>query len=50
MDNLSLFKYKSRVVMLKDLALRGEVMKLYHDDPLIRHYKVEKTLELFKRS
>jgi hypothetical protein len=50
MDNSGLLKYKSRVVMLEDLALREEVMKLHHDDPLTRHYGIEKTLELLKRS
>ena len=50
MDNSGLFKYKSRVVMLKDLILRKEVIKLYYNNPLIRYYKVKKTLEFLKRS
>jgi hypothetical protein len=50
MDNSGLLKYEFKVVMLKDLTLREEVMKLHYNDPLIRYYKVEKTLELLKRS
>ena len=50
MDNLSLFKYKSRVIILKDLTLYKEVINFYYNNPLIRYYKVKKTLEFFKRS
>ena len=50
MDYSGLFKYKSRVVMLKDLILYKEVIKLHYNDPLIRYYKVKKTLEFLKRS
>ena len=50
MDNSGLLRYESRVVVPEDPALRGEVMKLHHDDPLAGHYGVEKTLELLRRS
>jgi hypothetical protein len=50
MDNSSLFKYKSRVVILKDLTLREEVIKFHYNNLLIKHYKIKKMLELLKRS
>jgi len=50
MDYSGLFKYKSRVIILKDLILYKKVIKLYYNNSLIRYYKVEKTLEFFKRS
>jgi hypothetical protein len=49
MDNLSLFKYKLRVIILKDLTLYIKVIKLYYNNPLIKYYKVEKTFKFFKR-
>ena len=50
MDSSGLVRFGLRAVMPEDLALRGEVMKLHHDDPLAGHYGVEKTLELLRRS
>ena len=50
MNNLNLFKYKLRVIILKDLILYKEVIKLYYNNPLIRYYKVKKTFEFLKRS
>ena len=49
MDNSSLFKYKLRVIILKDLILYKEVIKLYYNNPLIKYYKIEKIFKLFKR-
>jgi transposase InsO family protein len=45
-----ILKYHSRAVVPDDPALRQEVMKLHHDDPLAGHYGIEKTLELLRRS
>jgi hypothetical protein len=45
-----LLRYHSRIVVPDDPALRQEVMKLHHDDPLAGHYGVEKSLELLRRS
>ena len=33
-----------------DPALRAEVVKLHHDDPLAGHFGVDKTLELIRRA
>jgi hypothetical protein len=49
MDNLSFFKYKLKAIILKDLILYKEVIKLYYNDLLIKYYKIKKTFELFKR-
>ena len=49
MDNSGLLRYELRVVIPKDLVLYKEVIKLYYNDPLVGHYRVEKTLELLKR-
>jgi hypothetical protein len=49
MNNSGFFKYKLKVIILKNLILYKEVIKLYYNDFLIRYYKVEKILEFFKR-
>ena len=50
MDNSSLFKYKSRVIILKNPVLYKEVIKFYYNNPLIEYYRIEKILKLFRRS
>jgi hypothetical protein len=50
MDNLSFFKYKLRVVILKNLILYKKVIKFYYNNFLIKYYKVEKTFKFFKKS
>ena len=49
MDNSGLFRYKSRVIISKDLILYKEVIKFYYNNPLIEYYRIEKILEFFKR-
>ena len=49
MDYSGLFKYKSRVIILKDLILYKKVIKLYYNNPLIEYYRIKKILEFLKR-
>ena len=49
MNNLSLFKYKLRVIILKNLILYKEIIKFYYNNPLIKYYKIKKIFKLFKR-
>ena len=46
MDNLGLFKYKLRVIILKDLILYKEVIKLYYNNLLIKYYKIKKNIRI----
>ena len=50
MNNSSLFRYESRVIIPEDPVLYREVIKLYYNNPLAGHYGIEKTLEFLKRS
>ena len=50
MDNSGLFRYESRVIVPEDPALYEEVIKLYYNNPLVEYYRIEKILELLKRS
>jgi hypothetical protein len=49
MNNLNFFKYKLKVIILKDLVLYKEVIKLYYNNLLIKYYKVKKILKFFKK-
>jgi hypothetical protein len=44
------FTKKNCIIVLKDLALYNKVIKLYYNNPLAGHYRVEKTFKLLKRS
>jgi hypothetical protein len=50
LDEQNLLRWRSRIYIPNDLALRAEVMKLHHDDPLAGHFGVDKTLELLRRT
>ena len=49
-DDQGLLRWHSRTYVPDDPALKAEVMKLYHDDPLAGHFGVDKTLELLRRN
>jgi hypothetical protein len=49
MNNLNFFKYKLRIIILKDLILYKKVIKLYYNNSLIKYYGIKKTFEFFKR-
>jgi len=49
-DNSSLFKYELRAIILKNLVLYKQVIKLYYNNPLIKYYKIEKIFKFLKRS
>jgi hypothetical protein len=42
-------KFQKRYYVLQKEFLRTELLKHYHDDMLIDHFDVAKTIELFKR-
>ncbi|KAF5230292.1 hypothetical protein FAUST_9880 [Fusarium austroamericanum] len=44
-----LLRFKNRLFIPKDPALRAELMRLYHDDPLAGHFGVNRTLQLLQR-
>ena len=46
-DNL--LRYKGRIYVPEDPALRQEIIAKCHDDPLAGHFGAEKTLELLQR-
>jgi hypothetical protein len=50
MNNSGFFKYKSRVIILKNLILYKKVIKLYYNNFLIKYYKIKKILKFFKKS
>lgn len=45
-----LILYNDRVVVPREPALRQELMRLYHDDPLAGHFGIERTTELLQRN
>ncbi|KAF4627116.1 hypothetical protein G7Y89_g11043 [Cudoniella acicularis] len=45
-----LLRWNGRIYIPDDPALRAEVMRLHHDDPLAGHYGVEKTMDLLRRN
>jgi hypothetical protein len=49
MNNSGLFKYKLRIIILKNLILYKKVIKFYYNNSLIKYYKIKKILEFFKR-
>jgi len=49
-DDAGLVRYRSRIVVPDDPALRDEVMTLHYDDPLAGHFGVSKTLELLLKN
>ena len=46
----NLLRQHGRIYVLNNPALREEVIKLYYNDPLIRYFGVDKTLELLRRN
>ena len=45
-DDAGVLRFKTRVYVPLEPALRAELFKLYHDDPLAGHFGRAKTLEL----
>ena len=48
-DNENLLRYKGRLYIPEDNALRQELISKCHDDPLAGHFGAEKTLDLLRR-
>jgi len=46
---IELLHYKSKIYILFDEAVKNEFMKLYYDDVLAKHYKINKTINLLFR-
>ncbi len=44
-----LLRYQGKAYVPKDEALRQEILKINHDDPLSSHFGATKTLELLRR-
>ncbi len=44
-----LLYYKNKIYILFNEVIKNEFMKLYHDDVLIKHYKINKTINLLFR-
>lgn len=42
--------HRSRIVVPNDQAMRQEVLRLHHDDPLAGHFGVNKTADLIRRT
>jgi len=41
--------HKSKIYILFDKAVKNELIKLYHDDVLAEHYKVDRIINLLFR-
>jgi hypothetical protein len=50
LDASGLLRWDNRFYIPNDPALRTEIMKLHHDDPLAGHYGVAKTSQLLRRT
>ncbi len=48
-DFTELLCHKSKIYILFDEAVKNELIKLYHNDVLAEHYKVNKTIDLLFR-
>ena len=48
-DKEGLLRWRDRVYVLNNSALRIEILRLYHDDPLIRHFGTNKTMDFIYR-
>jgi hypothetical protein len=48
-DSMGLLRRQNLAYVPPDGAVRGEIMKICHDDPVAGHYGQRKTLELAKR-
>jgi len=46
---IELLHHKSKIYILSDKAVKNELMKLYYDDVLAKHYKVDRTINLLFR-
>ncbi len=47
---IELLHYKSKIYILFDKVIKNELMKLHYDNVLIKHYEVDKTINLlFKK-
>jgi len=44
-----LFHYKNKIYILFNEVIKNKFIKLYHDDVLAEHYKVNKTINLLFR-
>ncbi len=48
-DFTELLYYKSKIYILFDEVIKNEFMKLHYNDVLIKHYKVNRTINLLFR-
>jgi transposase InsO family protein len=48
-DSNGLLRYQGKAYVPPDMAVRGEIMKICHDDPLSGHFGQRKTLTLVRR-
>ncbi len=48
LDDLGLVRRLERIVVPNDLALRLEIINLYYNNPLARHFGSRKTLKLIR--
>ena len=48
-DQLGLLRWNNVVYVPNDLAVRQELLRIHHDDPLAGHFGSEKTTELLRR-
>jgi len=46
---INLLHYKNKIYILSDEAIKNELIKLYHDDVLAEHYKVDRMIDLLFR-
>ncbi len=41
--------YKNKIYILSNKAFKNKLMKLYHDDVLAEHYKIDRIINLLFR-
>jgi len=46
---INLLHYKNKIYILSDETIKNELIKLYHDDILAEHYKVDRMIDLLFR-
>ncbi len=48
-DFIKLLHHKNKIYILSDKVIKNELIKLHHDNVLVEHYEVDRTINLLFR-